>query len=237
MSYCVNCGVELEKSQQHCPLCGVEVINPKAPYDPAAPRPYSSRVAAIQKRVGRRYAAIVATVVVCLACAICIMADLVYGETQSITWSAYAVGGLLLGWLLVLFPLCCPQLHPAAYALLDVCGVLLFLYVINSMDASGDWYMAVAVPQVVLYGMLAVLDIIAWRSKRVNGLEKVAWVVASVGVGLMGLEIVLDLYNDMAVALDWSWFAIIPAFAVALILVIVERKRELKDEIFRRLRV
>ena len=28
MSYCVNCGVELEKSEKACPLCGIEVKNP-----------------------------------------------------------------------------------------------------------------------------------------------------------------------------------------------------------------
>ena len=29
MSYCVNCGVELEASLKECPLCNTQVINPK----------------------------------------------------------------------------------------------------------------------------------------------------------------------------------------------------------------
>lgn len=29
MSYCVNCGVELDKNLQACPLCNTPVINPK----------------------------------------------------------------------------------------------------------------------------------------------------------------------------------------------------------------
>ena len=28
MSYCVNCGVELDSSLDHCPLCNTPVINP-----------------------------------------------------------------------------------------------------------------------------------------------------------------------------------------------------------------
>ena len=28
MSYCVNCGVELEKDAKRCPLCTAPVINP-----------------------------------------------------------------------------------------------------------------------------------------------------------------------------------------------------------------
>jgi len=31
MSYCVNCGVELEAAQKKCPLCDVPVVNPLVP--------------------------------------------------------------------------------------------------------------------------------------------------------------------------------------------------------------
>jgi uncharacterized membrane protein YvbJ len=37
MSYCVNCGVELERSLKACPLCGVPVINPLEKEAPEAP--------------------------------------------------------------------------------------------------------------------------------------------------------------------------------------------------------
>ena len=39
MSYCVNCGVELAASERRCPLCGVEVINPREPFDENGERP------------------------------------------------------------------------------------------------------------------------------------------------------------------------------------------------------
>lgn len=29
MSYCVNCGVELDRSLRACPLCNTPVINPR----------------------------------------------------------------------------------------------------------------------------------------------------------------------------------------------------------------
>ena len=29
MSYCVNCGVELDASANECPLCNTPVVNPK----------------------------------------------------------------------------------------------------------------------------------------------------------------------------------------------------------------
>ena len=40
MSYCVNCGVELDKTCSVCPLCNTKVINPNQPVDTVSPKPY-----------------------------------------------------------------------------------------------------------------------------------------------------------------------------------------------------
>ena len=40
MSYCVNCGVELESSLTECPLCNTPVINPKELHNYQKPSPY-----------------------------------------------------------------------------------------------------------------------------------------------------------------------------------------------------
>lgn len=235
MSYCVNCGVELEKSLQQCPLCGVEVVNPFEPHDPMLPSPYSAHIVRVQKRVERRYLAWIITILIMLAGTVCLMADLVY--KGGITWSLYVVSSLMLAWILVLLPLLYTGLHPVLAVLLDVCALLAFLYVINIADTSQDWYLTLAMPQVLLYGLLALFDVLLWRSHSIYGWQRYGIVVMSVGVALMGLETILDLYNDMHVSLDWSWFVIIPAFALGLILFLLERKREVKDEILKRLRV
>ena len=42
MSYCVNCGVELQADAEKCPLCNTVVINPnelRSPKDAQAPFP------------------------------------------------------------------------------------------------------------------------------------------------------------------------------------------------------
>ena len=40
MSYCVNCGVELEASLRECPLCHTPVVNPKEAGKTVPPSPY-----------------------------------------------------------------------------------------------------------------------------------------------------------------------------------------------------
>ncbi|MDD3921369.1 MAG: hypothetical protein PHO41_09390, partial [Eubacteriales bacterium] len=122
MSYCVNCGVELEASERHCPLCGVEVINPKEPVDPSRPRPYSNKVAMIQGRVERRYTAFIITVLMALAACVCVMADLVYQGTLS--WSAIVLVSLTFLWVLAVMPFAFPMLHPVLLVSMDVCALL-----------------------------------------------------------------------------------------------------------------
>ena len=58
MSYCVNCGVELEKSEKKCPLCGVEVINPAQPPEDKEPRqrPYPNRREELSMNINKQIA-------------------------------------------------------------------------------------------------------------------------------------------------------------------------------------
>ena len=48
MSYCVNCGVELDPTARACPLCHTPVVNPNQPVDTALPPPFPSRREEVQ---------------------------------------------------------------------------------------------------------------------------------------------------------------------------------------------
>lgn len=234
MAYCVNCGVELEKSLKNCPLCSTEVINPKESYDERAVRPYSSHIVGAQVRLERKFVAIVITVFMLLAAVVCVMANLVYQD--GVTWSGIVVGSITLAWVLIVFPFVYPGLNPVIYALLDVMVLFAFLYIVNLLDPGKDWYLALAMPEVLMAGVVALIDIVIIKSKRTRGFQSIGLVIMSLGALMMGLEALLDIYNDMKLLLQWSWFIIIPAFAVGLLCFMVEKKRELKEEIIRRLR-
>jgi hypothetical protein len=114
--------------------CRAEAVNPKEPYDSTLPRPYSTHIAKIQTQVERRYAALIITILMALAAVVCVMANLVYED--AFTWSIYVVASLGLLWVLILFPLLTPGLHPAAAVMLDICALLLYLYIVNQPAAA-----------------------------------------------------------------------------------------------------
>ncbi|MDL2235360.1 DUF6320 domain-containing protein [Christensenellaceae bacterium OttesenSCG-928-L17] len=234
MAYCVNCGVELEKSIQNCPLCGVEVNNPKEPYNEAVPKPYSRHVAGVQQRAQRRVIAAILSVALVLAAAICVMANLVYDDQP--TWSLYVLASMMLVWVTLLLPLL-KRMHPVALVMLDVCALLVFLYLVNMADTSREWYFELAIPLVLLFGTLGLLNVGAFRSKHFRGWEPFGIAIMSGGVAMLGLEAVLDSFNDMQIQLGWSWFVALPALAVGVVFFIAERRRRLKEAIYKRLRL
>lgn len=52
MSYCVNCGVELEASLRECPLCHTPVINPMEAGKDKPPSPYPTDKGQVEEVTG-----------------------------------------------------------------------------------------------------------------------------------------------------------------------------------------
>jgi peptidoglycan/LPS O-acetylase OafA/YrhL len=235
MSYCVNCGVELDESLKQCPLCQVEIVNPAKPYDKNAPRPYSHRIDHITRRVDRHFTAIIATVVLLFIIGVCMLADEMYSER--IDWSIYVSVSLALCWVLLIFPMAFDRIHPIFYILADVVALTSFLYAIELMTGPGSWFDKVALPIIYLLGVISALCATLIRAKILKGLHRSAWVAGSAAISVLGVEALLDNFMDGRIVLDWSWFAAVPLITLALILTLIERKTRLKDAIFRRLHI
>lgn len=76
MSYCVNCGVELDDSAKKCALCGAPVLNPYLDEpEEALPPPYPDRLA-LPEGTNRRYIAFLVSMVLLIPNLICGVANL-----------------------------------------------------------------------------------------------------------------------------------------------------------------
>ena len=61
MSYCVNCGVELDPTASTCPLCHTPVVNPRQPVDTELPPTFPASRAEVQPAPPRRRLALLLT--------------------------------------------------------------------------------------------------------------------------------------------------------------------------------
>ena len=89
MSYCVNCGVELDKTCSVCPLCNTKVINPNQPVDTVSPKPYPVDKGYVDSGIRKETAILMA---VCLAATavVCGLLNLFFITFSH--WSFYVIG-------------------------------------------------------------------------------------------------------------------------------------------------
>lgn len=89
MSYCVNCGVELEASLKNCPLCHTPVINPNELNKQMPPSPYPTDKGQVEV-VKRKDLGILVTVVLTATGATCLLLNLLVFNAH--LWSLVVIG-------------------------------------------------------------------------------------------------------------------------------------------------
>lgn len=143
MSYCVNCGVELDATASFCPLCHTPVLNPGQPVDEHAPKPFPTQrgeVAPASKReLALLITAMLASVAVC-----CGVLNLFLNQQRP--WSLYVIGAAVMLWIWFVPPLLARGMHLLLRLLLDVAAVAIYVFLI-SVDLDGrSWFCGLALP-------------------------------------------------------------------------------------------
>lgn len=169
MSYCVNCGVELEKSEKRCPLCGVEVINPAQPPEDKEPRqrPYPNRIEELSMNINKQFAAALLSVFMVFAAAICCVCNIIIDK--SITWSQYVIGAIFFTWVAVTVPLLFKRAVLIKSIVLDIAALLFFLFMVSRLDGSSPWFTTVAVPIVSVVASMTLIIVLGVKYNYIMG--------------------------------------------------------------------
>lgn len=136
--YCANCGVGLAPTEKACPLCGVrahpdlqrEAVQPLYPAEPPM-------------QVNSKAVHVVTTVLFLLPMLICFQCDLIV--TGRISWSGYAVGALMLVYVIFALPQWFHAPNPVIFVpcgFAAVGGYLLYI----SIATGGGWFLSFAFP-------------------------------------------------------------------------------------------
>ena len=96
MSYCVNCGVELDETASFCPLCHTPVYNPNQPVNEAAPKPFPTERKEVPPSSKLPIAILISTVLASVA--VCCGILNLFLKTQH-TWSLYVIGAAIMLWI------------------------------------------------------------------------------------------------------------------------------------------
>lgn len=163
MSYCVNCGVELDTSAKKCVLCNTPVYNPVHPPEDT-PTPYSDKVV-LPPKVRRRFSAFLFSMILLLPNIVCLLLDLLISKDKGFHWAHYVNTSSLLFWVLFLLPFLIEKVRAFVLILVDSIAVLAYIFFFYYIFEQSGWFLRVALPLVLVLALFACVTV-EWSTRK-----------------------------------------------------------------------
>jgi len=216
--YCVKCGVNLGDTEKKCPLCNTAVYHPDVKQDEVPPLyPVGRRPSPqAQSRVFNVFLLILFS----LAIIICHIADILRNGDHD--WFGLAVGGIILGYIILALPFWFRKPNPVIIVLIDFVAVILYLMYIN-MVLRSNWFMSFAFPVAGSIGLI-VCTVLALTYYLRRGLLYIyGGGFATLGGFMLLLEFLLDITFNIEY-IGWSIYplVILLAFGISLIYLAID---------------
>ena len=232
MSYCVQCGVQLAKNLDRCPLCKTQVINPNQPAAEENDNEHPDSVEQAIAHIDRGYARQLSIISTLIPMLIVLLLDILDGGSA---WSPYVLGALAMAWCFLAVPLLFRVKRPYLYVALDVLALCGYLALIAAMSNDFSWYLSIVLPLLVLIGIVTLLLLLVIRRIEMLKLFRASLVLLVLACFVIGLEVIVDLSLDGKVALGWSIYTSTPLLIIALMAFGLQHNKALKEEIRKRL--
>ncbi len=232
MSYCVNCGVELDASLKECPLCNTPVYNPRNPAKGLGESPFPEKKGQVEK-VKRKDFGILLTAVLVAAGITCGLLNLFV--FKGVAWSLFVIGACLIVWVLFIPVVIYAKLSIYTSLLLDGISIGVYLYLITFALRSDEWFFGLALPVTILAVCVAEAFTVCVKKLPCTFLTTSLYLFTAVGVFCIGLEILIDWYLHGAVQLVWSAVVLTVCVIIDITLITLLSRTRLRNAVRRRL--
>lgn len=232
MSYCVNCGVELDKSLQTCPLCNTPVINPKELEQKMVKSSFPKEKGQVET-VKRKDLGVLLSVVLIAAGATCGILNLFVFSGSA--WSLLIIGACLIVWVLFIPIVIYTRLSAYSALLFDGIAIGVYLYLITFVTGSNIWFFKLALPIVLLVFCIAELLVLCIKKLPVTFLTTALYLFTAAGILCVGLEVLIDWYLRSEIQLVWSAVVLTVCIIIDIALITMLSRARLRDAVRRRL--
>lgn len=233
MSYCVNCGVELEESLAFCPLCKTPVINLNGIRQQRfAVSPFADEKGTVET-VHTSDWAILLSVVLASTAAACGLLNLFVFDGSP--WSVPVIGLCILLWVYGIPFFIYTKLSMYIAFLFDGIITAAYLYMLTFITKTDEWFLGIGIPIVVFVTVLVEVIWALYTKVSSSFLVTGFYIFAGVGVLCMGIESILDIYFHGDISLSWSTIPLTASTIICIALTVILSRKRLRNSLRRRL--
>ena len=201
--YCIKCGVKLAEHQKQCPLCSTVVFHPDI--QPSGDLPYpAQRQPAPQMR--SQAALVIVTTLFLIPLLITLLCD--FQINNSVTWSGYVVGALVVFYTMFVLPYWFRNPNPVVFVPCSIAAVGVFLLYI-SWTTEGGWFLSFAFPVTGTIGLIVTAVVTLLKYVRKGQLYIIGGAFIALGMFMPLMEFLLNLTFGFPQALIWSGYPLV----------------------------
>lgn len=231
MSYCVNCGVELDQSAKKCVLCDTPVINPKEPYDHNIKTPYPKDSGQVDT-VRKKDFAIFLSVILIATSGTCGLLNVFVFQTSA--WSLFIIGICIMIWVFFIPAIIYTKISPYASALADGAVVGIYLCMVAYVTPQTEWLYALGLPIVAVLTLLLEVFIFLLKHIRVSFIATTLYIFAELAIFCVCLELLIDRFLEQALSLSWSAVVLTVCTIIIIALVTILSQKRMRNAVRRR---
>ena len=232
MSYCVNCGVELDHSAEKCPLCNTPVINPADETQGQGITPFPRKMGQVEK-VERKDMAILLSVICIFTASVCGIMNLFVFKNSP--WSLAVIGVCVVLWVMFIPVVIYTGQSIYLSVLYDGGAVGLFLYMIARMIHNQHAFMNLGLPLTIIVTVVVELFCLCFNCLPRSFLSVALYAITAIALICIGTECVVDWYWSQHISLWWSLIVTTIGAILDAALITMLSKKRLRDAVRRRL--
>ena len=232
MSYCVNCGVELDASAKSCALCNTPVYNPNETRKEAHPTPYPGEKGQVEKVKRKDFGILLSTVFLATAVTCGLLNGFVFTRTR---WSLAVIGVCVVLWVIMIPVVIYSKQSIYLSLLYDGLATAGYLYMLTFMVKTDGWFWGLGLPIVVLVTVLAEAVTFAVKKLPRSFLTESLYFITAIAILCPGLEILIDRYLGDGIVLGWSAVVLTVCIIVDIAVITMLSLRRLRNAVRRTL--
>ncbi len=234
MSYCVNCGVELDDSAKKCALCGTEVINPAKGviHNHEEVAPFSQQTY-IPKTVKARFVAGLISLIMLVPNMVCFLVNILLVPGNF--WSAHIMSTSLLIWVMFVLPLFKKDHKTYFMWAFDTVAVGAYTFLLMNEFNVLLWYPICALPIIVLISAMVLFYIIWVRKSKRSGILKALAICAETALGFLFAGVLLSVTASVKYAAEIGIIVFVCIIAVVAFLAYCYRSENIREWLSKKL--